>query len=100
MNQLKNIQLVSSIFFYIFGFVIFGLVFLVHNSLYGELPLLILKSMDLPFALAALLYGLSSLRISLGDDVKSDMVDAILIFVAVFIFILLIYLNFAFKDFI
>ena len=100
MNQLKNIQIVASIFFYIFGFVLFGLAFLVHNNLYGELPLLVIKSMDLPFALVALLYGLSSLRISLGDDVKSDMVDAVLIFIAVFVFILLIYLNFAFKDFI
>ncbi len=100
MNQLKNIQSVSSVFFYVFGFAIFGLIFLVHNQLSGELPLIILKSIDLPFGAIALTYGLSSLRISLGDDVKSDMVDAVLIFIAVFAFILLIYLNFAFKDFI
>ena len=100
MKQLKNIQFVSSIFFYVLGFVIFGLILLVNNQFYGEIPLLILKSLDLPFALAALLYGLSSLRLSLGDEVKSDMIDAILIFVAVFAFVLMIYLNFAFKDFI
>jgi len=100
MNQLKNIQFVASLFFYFLGFTIFGLVFLIHNHLYGELPLIILKTLDLPFAFTALLYGMCSLKISLGDDIKSDMIDAILIFVGVFTFILLIYLNFAFKDFI
>ncbi len=100
MEKLKNIQFVSSIFFYVFGFTLFGLAFFIHNNLHSDLALIILKSIDLPFALAALLYGLSSLRISLKDDVKSDMVDSVLIFIAVFTFIILIYLNFAFKDFI
>lgn len=100
MNQLKNIQFVSSLFFYTLGFVIFGLILMIRNQFYGEIPLLILKSIDLPFALAALLYGLSSLRLSLGNEVKSDMIDAILIFVAVFSFVLLIYLNFAYTDFV
>lgn len=100
MNQLKNIQSVAGLFFYAFGFALFGLIFLIHNQFYGELPIVILKILDLPFALISLLYGLSSLRLSLGDDVKSDLIDAILIFLGVFAFILLLYLNFAFQDFI
>lgn len=100
MNQLKNIQFISSFFFYTWGFVIFGLMLLVKNKLYGETPLLILKSLDLPFILAGLLYGLTSLKLSLGNDIKSDMIDAVLIFVAVFAFTIALYLNFAFSDFI
>ena len=100
MNQLKNIRTVAGLFFYFFGFLIFSLIFLIHNHFYGELPVIILKIVNLPFVLVSLLYGLSGLRISLGEDVQSDMIDAILIFIGVFAFVFVVYLDFAFKDFI
>lgn len=100
MDTLKNLQIVAGFLFYLIGFWIFILVFLIKNQFYGEWPLVLLKSIDLPFALNALLYGGTSLKLSLGENTKTDMLDAILIFLGVFCFVLVIYLNFAFVDFI
>lgn len=100
MHQLKNIQNISGLFFYLLGLIIFGLILMIHNGFYAELPVIILKSLDLPFMFVALLYGLSGFRLSLGDELKSDTIDAVLIFGGVFAFMAMLYLNFAFQDFI
>lgn len=100
MNLLKNLQIVTGVFFYLFGFVFFILALLIHNQFNGNTPLILLKTLDLPFAFIALLYGGLSLRSALGENIKSDMLDAVLMFIGVFLFALIVYLNFAFPDFI
>lgn len=100
MNQIKNIQIVSGCLFYILGFFAFSLIFLIHNQSFANMPLIILKSIDLPFALVGLLYGLSSLRLSLGKEKKSEIMDASLLFIGVFLFMILVYFNFGFLDYI
>lgn len=99
MNLLKNLQIVTGLFFYLLGAICFLLIFFLHNQFFGDLPLLILKTLDLPFAFNSLLYGGLSLRFALGENVKSDMLDAVLMFLGVFIFAVVVYLNFAFTDF-
>jgi len=64
MNTFINIKKVSLIFFIAVGLIHLGSSMLLANNVYSQVSYIINKTMEIPFILTGMIYGLSSLRIS------------------------------------
>jgi len=100
METLINIKKVSFIFFIVIGIAhIFSSLF-VANGLYLKEAIILNKTLDIPFIITSLIYGASSLRISLARKEKSHrMLDAVLAGAIIVIFLGLIAINLFVPDF-
>lgn len=71
MKTIENIKKVSLAFFIITGLIHLGTSILIANSLFMKYSSITNKVMDIPFIITGMIYGLSSLRISLTNPEKS-----------------------------
>lgn len=99
MRTIENIKKVALIFFLITGILHLGSSALISNSLYLKQSLIINKTMDIPFIITGLIYGLSSLRLQLTSPQKPHKkLDIILISIIMLVLIGLIIINLVLPD--
>lgn len=99
METFKNIKKVSILFFVLIGIVHIGSSLFLANNPFSKEALIINKTLDIPFIITGLIYGLSSLRISLANQEKSHRIlDASLIIAIVVIFVGLVLVNLLVPD--
>lgn len=99
METFKNIKKVSILFFVLIGLVHIGSSLYLANNPFSKEALIINKTLDIPFIITGLIYGLSSLRISLANQEKSHRIlDASLIIAIVVIFVGLVLVNLLVPD--
>ena len=100
MNRtLTNLSDVSFWFFVSFGLLHLSLSFLVVQNVIKPLSWLLFNTLDLPFLMAALVYGSSRLMISMDESFeKSEFLKQLCAFLAIVIFISAVILNFAVAD--
>ena len=99
METFKNIKKVSILFFVIIGLVHIGSSLFLANNPISKEALIINKTLDIPFVITGLIYGLSSLRISLANKEKMHKIlDASLIIAIVVIFVGLVLVNLLVPD--
>lgn len=96
MKTLENIKKVALIFFIIIGIthIVSGL--MVSNRYFMPISLIINRILDIPFVLAALIYGFSGILINHYEQKK--WLGRIFIGVTLFIFTILVYINFLLPD--
>ncbi len=93
-STLNNIKKVSLIFFIITGILHLGSSLLIANMLFLKQAYILNKTMDVPLVLTGLLYGLSSLRLSLTNPTKPHKIlDIFLISIIIIALIGLIIIN-------
>lgn len=98
-NTLINIKKVSLIFFIITGFLHLGSSLLIANLLFLKYAFILNKTMDIPFVLTGLLYGFSSLRLSLTNPkIYHNHLDIFLISVIIAVLIGLMVINLAIPN--
>ena len=93
----ENIKKVALILFLILGLshILSGLSF--SNNYFLPLSLIINRSLDIPFAMTAVVYGLASMYTGLPE--KSHKLASIAFAaIALLIFVALVYINFFIKD--
>ncbi|PIP65547.1 hypothetical protein COU77_03340 [Candidatus Peregrinibacteria bacterium CG10_big_fil_rev_8_21_14_0_10_49_16] len=89
------LQKLSAILFYLLGLTVFGAYLLLRKELYAPWPLWWLTITDLPLLLTGLLYGSTSLYLSLQSASKPSLSLVFFIFVpALLLFVLFTVLNF------
>lgn len=99
MKTIENIKKVALIFFIITGLLHLGSSAFIANGLYVKNAFIVNKTMDIPFIVTGLIYGLSSLRLSLTNpEKKHKILDIILISVIILILIGLIIINLLLPD--
>lgn len=98
-KTLENINKVSFLFFAALGIVhILGML-MTANNYTPEIANLLYKIFDLPFLLAALIYGGSAFQIGLYKiGLRSGVLTTILITLLGFLFLAALYINFFFPD--
>lgn len=99
MNTLKNIQKVSLIFFVVLGLahIVSGL--MAENNYSEAIATIINKTLDIPFAFVALIYGAVSLKLSIArEDTKNTILNVVLLLGIIGIIGTLIYINFFIPD--
>jgi hypothetical protein len=98
-ETIKNIKKVSILFFIPIGIIHIGSSLFIANNLFLKESIIINKTLDIPFIITGLIYGLSSLRISLANQEKSHKIlDVALAGTIVLIFIALIAINLLVPD--
>ena len=99
METLKNIKKVSILFFIVIGILHIGSSLFIANNLYLKESILVNKTLDIPFIVTGLIYGLTSLRLSLAKQEKSHRIlDAVLAATVIVIFLALIAINLFVPD--
>jgi len=99
MDTIQNIKKVSILFFIIIGALHIGSSLFISNGMYVKEALILNKTLDIPFIITGLIYGTTSLRISLARKEKSHRIlDATLAGVIVVVFIALIVINLLVPD--
>ena len=99
MDTIQNIKKVSILFFVVIGSLHIGSTLFISNGLYLKEALIVNKTLDIPFIITGLIYGLSSLRISLAQKEKTHKIlDATLGGTVIFIFLVLIAINLFVPD--
>lgn len=98
-NTILNIKKVTLIFFIITGFLHLGSSIFIANQLYLKESFILNKTMDVPFIITGLIYGLSSLRLSLTNpDHEHKTLDIFLISVIILVLLGLILINILVPD--
>ncbi len=69
-KTIKNIQKIALIFFIITGILHLGSTIFINNNFLLKQAFIMNKTMDVPFIITGLIYGFSSLRLSLTDISK------------------------------
>jgi hypothetical protein len=97
MKTAENIKKVALLFFIVLGatHILSGLMF--SNGYFTPTSLIVNRVLDIPFAMSALIYGLSAIYCGFGEK-GNKVVNIILIIFSVFVFLLLIYINFLIPD--
>jgi hypothetical protein len=97
MKTAENIKKVALIFFLILGMghIISGL--MVSNSYATSASLIVNRVLDIPFAMSALLYGISSIYMGINEK-WLKIANKASIVISVLVFIVLIYINFLVPD--
>jgi len=88
MEKLKNLQDVSSFYFFVLAFLYIAMVLSIRNGFLPDVNVSLMRILDMPFALVALLYGGTSLALQLSFDEQGQLKDKSwtkVIFVGVFI---------------
>lgn len=99
MNTIENIKKVALIFFIITGIFHLGSSILIANQLWLKNATIINKTMDVPFVITGMLYGLASLRLSLTNPEKPHKIlDIILISAIILVLVALILINLLLPD--
>lgn len=99
METFTNIKKVAILFFIPIGLLHILSSLFIANNLYLKQAIIINKTLDIPFIVTGLIYGLSSLRISLANQEKSHRIlDAALAGTVVLIFLGLIAVNLLVPD--
>lgn len=95
MNTLKNVQKISLVFFIILGLshIVSGL--MAANNYYPGIMNTTNKILDIPFAVAAILYGASTFKLSFQDH---KLLNAIMIIGIILVLAALVYINFFVPD--
>ncbi|MBD3360519.1 hypothetical protein GF366_01825 [Candidatus Peregrinibacteria bacterium] len=94
-----NIKKVSLIFFILTGLLHLGSSILIANELFLKQSQIINKTMDIPLVLTGLIYGFSSLRLSLTDPGKKHKaLDISLASIIILVLIGLIVVNLAIPN--
>ena len=96
MKTIENIKKVALVFFLIIGIthIISGL--MIGNQYFIPTSLIINRVLDIPFALTALVYGFSGILMHHYE--KKKLLSRIFIGFTLFIFIILVYINFLLPD--
>jgi D-alanyl-lipoteichoic acid acyltransferase DltB (MBOAT superfamily) len=97
MKTADNIKKVALIFFLVLGLghIISGLMF--SNNFFLPASLITNRVLDIPFAMAALIYGLSSIYTEMGEK-KHTAINIIFILISLLVFGLLLYINLLVPD--
>ena len=99
MKTFENIKKIALIFFVITGIAHFGSSVLIANELYLKEASIINKTMDFPFILTGLVYGLSSLRLSFANPEKDHKkLDIFLGVIVIIVLIGLVIINLVLPD--
>jgi len=99
MKTIENIKKVSLIFFVITGIIHFTSGIFIANEIFLKEAGILNKTMDIPFILTGLIYGFSSLRISLTNPTeKHKILDISLLSVIILILIGIIAINLIFPE--
>jgi len=102
MNSLKNLHEVSAIYFFILAFAYIVCALMFRNGLYADWSLILMRIMDMPFALVALLYGSTTLYLQLESGEKEDEETSpwimVIFAVCLLLFGLVVFVNFAFPS--
>jgi len=100
METLSNIKKVSLLFFIVIGLLHIGSSLFIANDMYLKEAIILNRTLDIPFVITSLIYGLSSLRIALARKEKTHrMLDAVLAGTIIVIFIVLIGVNLFVPDY-
>ncbi|MFH1284438.1 MAG: hypothetical protein ABIH78_02505 [Candidatus Peregrinibacteria bacterium] len=98
-STITNIKKVSLIFFIITGLLHLGSAMFISNGLHLKEALIVNKTMDIPFILTGLIYGFSSLRLSLTDPEKHHkLLDVSLISIIIIVLAGLVVINLAIPN--
>jgi len=96
MNTFINIKKVSLIFFIAVGLIHLGSSMLLANNVYSQVSYIINKTMEIPFILTGMIYGLSSLRISFfNPENPHKILDIFLISLIIIVLSALVIVNLA-----
>jgi len=97
MKTAENIKKVALVFFLILGFgqILSGL--MVSNSYAIPASIIVNRVLNIPFAMSALLYGLSALYTGIGEK-QLKLANKVFIAISVLVFIVLIYIDFLIPD--
>lgn len=97
MKTAENIKKVALVFFILLGLmhIISGLMF--SNGFMMPVSLIVNRVLDIPFAMSALIYGLSTIYTGLGDK-KHRLLNIVFIGFSVLVFLALVYINFLIPD--
>lgn len=97
MKTAENIKKVALIFFLVLGLghIVSGLMF--SNNYGTPASLIINRVLDIPFAMSALIYGLSSIYTELTGK-SHKIVNIVFIVISLLIFALLLYINLLVPD--
>jgi hypothetical protein len=97
MKTAENIKKVALVFFLVLGIIhiISGL--MMTNGYFMPTTLIINRIMDIPFAMSALLYGISVIYTNMSEK-KHKMANIAFILISVLVFGLLIYINLFIPD--
>ncbi len=101
MEKLKNLQDVSSFYFFVLAFLYIVMVLSIRNGFMTDVNLSMMRILDMPFALVGLLYGGSTLALQLSFDDMGEAKESAWtrgIFIGVFVlFGLVLLMNVAFP---
>ena len=96
---MKNLQEVAGYFFFSIGSIYFLLALFVYYQMYYPHSQIIFNVLDIPFAFVALLYGASSLSVSLEEnDIHSKGAEIGIFLVAFLAFVAVLGVNILFRD--
>ena len=99
MDTIQNIKKVSILFFIVIGTLHIGSSLFISNGLYLKESLILNKILDIPFIITGLIYGTTSLRISLARKEKSHRIlDVALAGIIILVFLALIVINLLVPD--
>jgi uncharacterized membrane protein YhaH (DUF805 family) len=99
MEKIKNIHQISAWYFFLLAFTYVITVLMFRNNIATDLTILIMRLLDIPFALVALLYGGSTLYLQLNENEEVATPWAIFIVaVCILFFSLVVFINFAFPS--
>jgi nicotinamide riboside transporter PnuC len=100
MSNAKNLHDVSAIYFFILAFVYVFAVLAFRNGLMADLMLALMRVLDIPFALVALMYGGSTIYMQIGKEDEEEASPWAMVIFAVCLLLLgfVVFLNFAFPS--
>ncbi len=99
MNTILNIKKIALLFFVITGILHIGSSIFIANELYIKPAFILNKTMDIPFIITGLIYGLSSLRLTFTNpEHEHKILDIILICVIIVTLLGLIAINLLLPD--
>ena len=100
MNKIKNLHIVSSIYFFVFAFAYTAMVLAFRNGFMADFLLALMRILAIPFAFVSLLYGFSTLALQINRNEEGGLSPWILVILALCLalFAIVIFVNFAFPS--
>lgn len=100
MNFTKNIHSVSAIMFFLLAFFYVFTALAFRNDFYASMMIFLMRLLDIPFALIALLYGGSGLYIQInhGEENTDSVWGILIIAFCILLFAGVVFVNFAFPS--
>ena len=97
MNIIKNLNKVSAFYFFLIAFIYVASALYFRSDLYVDLTTVIMRIMDIPLALTALIYSGSTiyLQISEGRQYGAPLWGIIIFTICLIIFGVVVFINFA-----